>query len=157
MFRKQFLPEFSSVVYHYYCCSCLIEIDKDTKLCPNPDCHNADLDAEVNRFSFIEVSISPHLQRLLESKYNYTSFYKICSYWCTGKEIFEIVSTVGANPIGRGDLYKELMSSSSNSSCNTMITLTFNTDGIPVFKSSNYSFWPLFLVINELPFNIRSA
>ena len=27
------------------------------------------------------------------------------------------------------------------------------TDGIPVFKSSKFSVWPLYLVINELPLN----
>lgn len=31
------------------------------------------------------------------------------------------------------------------------ITLTWNTDGIPVFNSSNYSIWPLQASLNELP------
>ena len=35
------------------------------------------------------------------------------------------------------------------------ITFTFNTDGVPVFKSSGYTFWPLYLVINELPYRMR--
>jgi len=35
------------------------------------------------------------------------------------------------------------------------ISLTLNTDGIPVFRSSNFSFWPLYLIINELPFHLR--
>lgn len=35
------------------------------------------------------------------------------------------------------------------------ITFTMNTDGIPVFKSSGYSFWPIYLVINELPYHMR--
>jgi len=35
------------------------------------------------------------------------------------------------------------------------VTLTLNTDGIPVFKSSGYSFWPLYLTLNELPFKLR--
>ena len=30
------------------------------------------------------------------------------------------------------------------------ISLTWNTDGIPVFKSSKYSIWPLYFAINEL-------
>ena len=37
------------------------------------------------------------------------------------------------------------------------ISFTLNTDGIPVFKSSNVSLWPIYLIINELPFNMRSA
>lgn len=35
------------------------------------------------------------------------------------------------------------------------ISFIFNTDGIPVFKSSKFTFWPLLLMINELPFRMR--
>lgn len=35
------------------------------------------------------------------------------------------------------------------------LSFTFNTDGAPVFKSSNVSIWPLFLIINELPYEAR--
>jgi len=35
------------------------------------------------------------------------------------------------------------------------VTFTLNTDGIPVFKSSGYSFWPLYLTLNELPYKLR--
>lgn len=32
-----------------------------------------------------------------------------------------------------------------------IITLCWNTDGVPLFKSSSVSIWPLYLTINELP------
>lgn len=35
------------------------------------------------------------------------------------------------------------------------ISLLWNTDGVPVFKSSKFSIWPLFFVINELPYKLR--
>lgn len=35
------------------------------------------------------------------------------------------------------------------------ISFSWYTDGVPVFKSSKVSFWPLFLTINELPFHMR--
>ncbi len=35
------------------------------------------------------------------------------------------------------------------------ISLIWNTDGIPVFKSSSYSLWPLYFIINELPYKLR--
>ena len=35
------------------------------------------------------------------------------------------------------------------------ISLTFNTDGNPVFKSSGFAFWPLYLLVNELPYRMR--
>jgi len=35
------------------------------------------------------------------------------------------------------------------------ITLTCNTDGVPLFSSSNSSLWPVYFVINELPLKMR--
>lgn len=35
------------------------------------------------------------------------------------------------------------------------ITVTLNTDGSPVFESNKASVWPVQMLINELPFNIR--
>ena len=35
------------------------------------------------------------------------------------------------------------------------ISFIFNTDGVPIFKSSKMSLWPIFLMINELPFKER--
>jgi hypothetical protein len=31
----------------------------------------------------------------------------------------------------------------------------WNTDGVPIFKSSGFSIWPIFLIINELPYHLR--
>lgn len=31
------------------------------------------------------------------------------------------------------------------------LSISFNCDGVPVFKSSNYSIWPLQAILNELP------
>lgn len=48
-----------------------------------------------------------------------------------------------------GDLYKRARSSLQMKW--TDLTLTFNTDGAPVFKSSKASVWPIQLMNNELP------
>lgn len=36
------------------------------------------------------------------------------------------------------------------------ITLTFNTDGVPLFESSKFSIWPLLATVNELSFKERT-
>ena len=38
---------------------------------------------------------------------------------------------------------------------NGNLTLTVNTDGIPIFKSTSLSLWPVFALINELPYKLR--
>ena len=35
------------------------------------------------------------------------------------------------------------------------ISFVLNTDGVSLYKSSNVSIWPVWLVINELPKNLR--
>ena len=35
------------------------------------------------------------------------------------------------------------------------ISVIFNTDGVPVFRSSKFAFWPIYLLINELPYKMR--
>ena len=53
-----------------------------------------------------------------------------------------------------GDVYQALVHDGFLSNkCN--ISLLFNTDGIPVFRSSTFSFWPLHFIVNELPFKMR--
>ena len=36
------------------------------------------------------------------------------------------------------------------------LSLMWNVDGVPLFKSSKYSSWPMYLLINELPYKQRS-
>ena len=35
------------------------------------------------------------------------------------------------------------------------VSLTWNTDGIPIFNSFNFSVWPLQAFVNELPQHLR--
>ena len=51
--------------------------------------------------------------------------------------------------------YKRFVESLPEETRNAYATLTFNTDGAPVINSSNYSIWPIYLMINELPIKNR--
>lgn len=35
------------------------------------------------------------------------------------------------------------------------VTLTFNTDGVPLYDSSQFGIWPLLVMVNELLFKLR--
>ena len=52
-----------------------------------------------------------------------------------------------------GKLYKQLHLSTCANSLN--LSLTFNCDGVPVFKSSSFSIWPILCIVNELPPAVR--
>jgi hypothetical protein len=52
-----------------------------------------------------------------------------------------------------GAVYRSLPRDYSTQPAN--ISLMFNTDGVPVFRSSGFSFWPIYLIINELPYRMR--
>lgn len=54
-----------------------------------------------------------------------------------------------------GLLYKELSKQGGILENPNNISFTWYTDGVPVFKSSKFSFWPVYLVINELPYKER--
>ena len=56
--------------------------------------------------------------------------------------------------ISDGAVYQELVASGFLSNPSN-ISLQFNTDGVPVFKSSSFSFWPVHIIINELSPRMR--
>lgn len=60
----------------------------------------------------------------------------------------------GISDICDGYVYQELVADGFLAK-EENISFQFNTDGIPVFKSSSFSFWPLHLIINELPHRMR--
>ena len=54
-----------------------------------------------------------------------------------------------------GKLYMDLVKNLSPDDRHSYATYIFNTDGAPVFKSSNFSIWPIYLLINEIPVQKR--
>ena len=53
-----------------------------------------------------------------------------------------------------GSVYQQLVSNQYTDSPSN-ISVIFNTDGFPVFRSSGFAFWPLYLMISELPYGMR--
>ena len=50
-----------------------------------------------------------------------------------------------------GALYQQLSDSPESPLRSPNISLTCSCDGVPIFKSSSFSIWPLLCIINELP------
>jgi len=53
-------------------------------------------------------------------------------------------------------LYKKFMSSDGILNNRNNLSLTWNVDGVPLFKSSKFTLWPMYFLINELPYKLRT-
>lgn len=54
-----------------------------------------------------------------------------------------------------GNQYRKYFQGGGILSDQRNISFTWNTDGIPVFKSSKLAIWPLYCIVNELPYAQR--
>ena len=54
-----------------------------------------------------------------------------------------------------GSLYRKMMLPNGVLSSQNNISLTWNIDGLPVFRSSKFSLWPCYFIVNELPYQLR--
>lgn len=54
-----------------------------------------------------------------------------------------------------GSIYRQLSEPGEILSDPNNISFTWYTDGVQVFKKSKFSFWPFYLVVNELPYSER--
>ncbi|XP_062566984.1 uncharacterized protein LOC134229281 isoform X2 [Saccostrea cucullata] len=133
------------LVRHYYCNYCLGYIENTTvQSCPYEFCKSKF--SVKNASYFIEMPLEHQIQNLFAQKDFYESLghrFKRKSCDNTYEDIYD------------GKLYKQLSENNGILSFQENISFTFNTDGAPVFKSSKTAIWPIYLVINELPYKQR--
>lgn len=146
-FKKYFSNLKHPFILHYYCSFCLATVEAESKTCPNTACLK-DLTVRGTKSYFVELPLVEQLQTFFKRP----SFYSDIQYRFNRKKL----NRDNIEDIYDGKLYKEsfekgILSSSDN------ISFLLNTDGVPVFKSSKVSIWPLYLVINELPYQKRMA
>ena len=111
------------------------------KLAPTKPVKNIDSEPAVIAY-FIEFPIIQQLRSFFKRE----KFYDSLSYQFNRKK----KTPQALEDIYDGELYKEFVVNNGILSSQNNISFTFNTDGAAVFKSSNYSVWPIYLVINEL-------
>lgn len=137
-FRQYFSFSSAPVTKIYYCSYCMSILDQNYDVCP--ECQ------ESNRVSyFIKLNIIAQLRKILGRPGNYESL----QHRFTRNKI----SINNIEDIYDGQLYQEEVRNGFLSNSN--ISFMWNSDGVPVFKSKKFSIWPLYLVINELPYKIR--
>ncbi|KAK3908358.1 Titin [Frankliniella fusca] len=137
---------------HFYCSNCSFSFGQrdstvePTLTCPEPKCKHLNKISDLTKATYLVVfPLQPQIELLLKNK-------EVREALRSPKEILE-----GRNPnefsdIYDGESYKDFANSLTEDEDNvTVISLTGNTDGTPLFKSSKYSIWPFFASINELP------
>lgn len=142
---KQFFDDPSSLLLHKYCSSCFMIVESTDTQCKTCE---ANVLMEGSTSYFIEVPIEAQLKRLFaqegfEEKLKFRfNRHKKCHD--SIEEIYD------------GKTYQKFTTCNGPLSDSRNISLMWNTDGIPIFKSSKFSVWPFYCVINELNFVERT-
>lgn len=146
---KLFNPS-NNVTFHALCTECGMNIgtfkssDKE-KHCP---LCNISIDVKDNMYKdfFVTMNPSSRIADLLKSN---SSYYNNIMFNRQPDNVIRYIYD--------GKLYKAFVKNLSPSDRNNYITITYNTDGAPLFESSQYSIWPIYLMINELPMAVRTS
>ena len=142
-FKQYFQSLKNPLNKHYFCSKCSISVNPESTECPNNAC-KVTIDQQSMPF-FIELSIIDQMKALFSRKGFYSDLaHRFCRHQSDNIE-----------DIYDGAKYKQNMERGNFLANRNNISFTWNTDGIPIFKSSKYSIWPLYLAINELPVNKR--
>lgn len=147
-FKQYFAGLKSPLVRHYYCVYCLTCVNEQDEVCTNRFCGRS-LKGAKSKSHFIEVSIHEQLSNFFKRP----NFTKLLQQRFSRKKS----SANNIEDIYDGELYKSLSKDGGVLSDRFPhnISFTLNTDGVPLFKSSKFSIWPVYLMINELPFKQR--
>ena len=121
---------------HSYCPHCDVKIDQECQPTECSSCHKSIVDLTVP--FFLTVDLPHQLKRVLSKPGNLED---VRSYCFKNREPGVI------KDIYDGMQYQRhiLLQDPNN------ISFLVNTDGVPAFKSTTTSLWPVFLSVNELP------
>ncbi|KAK8783547.1 hypothetical protein V5799_010088, partial [Amblyomma americanum] len=135
IFFKQFTNARESATLHFYCPSCLLYLGE--RQAQELHCSTCGADFVVdtlkkNESYFLTFDIAKQVKdKLSLDELNFKLLPRQLSY-----DVGELTTSQG---------YHNLPMSTHD------LSVTWNTDGVPLYESSGYSIWPLLLQINELP------
>ena len=126
---------------HFYCSRCLSYVSGGETSCQACGHPFSKVDATKKGHFFVYIPIHNQVKDLLES-----GFIEENLVACD-REDGVMRDTVD------GDLYQ--LSTGKPSRCLDKLTLSWNFDGLPIYKSSGASLWPILLQVNELKPSVR--
>lgn len=140
----------SNSTFHGICPECYTYVGIFQQSCKSIRCDlcNIDIagkDSTYNDF-FVYFDINSQISELVESNSDYYCYIMKDRIHEENKfkEIFD------------GKMYQTFLNSLNESDRHRYLTVTYNTDGAPLYESSKYSIWPIYLQINELPYDVKT-
>lgn len=145
LFEKYFSNLKSPIIFHKFCGGCNIllkgDIPSDCEVC------GSKLSEFDNGECFIEIPLVDQLINLYERK----GFFNDLQHRFNRKK----QKKDNIEDIFDGDQYKKHFREGGFLWNRHNLSFFWYTDGIPLFKSSKFSIWPMYLMINELPYEKR--
>lgn len=140
-FKRYFsLTKDSPILKHYYCTWCHKKLKN-----LNDNCSSCSRRHKKNVSYFVEVDIISQLKEMFKRPKFYDNLQYRFHLQRGQNEMVDIYDS---------KLYKSWFSNGFLKNPHN-ISFTWYTDGVPVYKSSKISMWPIYLIINELPFEMR--
>lgn len=140
-FKRYFsLSKANTILKHYYCTWCHKKLEG-----LNDNCTSCPRRHKKNVSYFVEVNIISQLREMFKRPNFYNDLQCRFHLQRNPNEMVDIYDS---------KLYKSWFSNGFFQNPSN-ISFTWYTDGVPVYKSSKVSMWPIYLVINELPFEMR--
>ena len=150
--KQIFSNDVIQLSFHFYCLYCFAFVQSYTGVSDEnmscPHCKKTCIVSDLSQGNFfVTANLCSQVKSLFQRKdINKHLFYR------------DNRSKIGENAIEDiydGAMYKKMMEEGQPLSNKNNFSYCFNSDGLPVFKSSKYSLWPIFLMINELPPRLR--
>jgi len=147
-FKQYFKNLKSPLIKHFYCSFCYTPVLEKADKCPNTVCQRNVKESSSKEY-FIEMPIISQLSGLFSRE----DFKQGLKY--RKERIKKCKDNI--EDVYDSEQYKLLSDNGGplSSENENNISFIFHTDGIPVFKSSKTSMWPIFLMVNELPYKMR--
>lgn len=138
LFKKYFSNLKMPLVFHQFCSVCGFLLNKQQNSCP---CCHKQITSKKDKTYFIEIPILAQIQALFQQK----------DFSGDLQHRFQRKNDGTIRDIYDGLLYKKFSQPGGLLQNPNNISFMWNTDGVPIFKSSKFQIWPLYFLINELP------
>ncbi|XP_024876430.1 uncharacterized protein LOC112457524, partial [Temnothorax curvispinosus] len=150
MIDKLFYPG-EGIKYHAVCPTCKTHIGEFCKNNHIIFCQVCEEEINVKdpcyRDFFVTLDITDEIQSIIESNSDY--------YTTVIAEREQVIDN-NLQDIHDGRKYKEFIASLPDDHKKSYLTVIFNSDGSPIFKSAKFSIWPIQIIPNEVPMHVRN-